>query len=261
MKYDNRQSSRDPVVLSQLISELKTNAVTAEHTVLIRRLVDRKSYYLHRDKRLAQKKEYSSRSDVQRRRSAYVRKPENKARRRLRQNRDYASNPEKKKAQVYAYRKRNPEANAAAAKKWREANPEKVRAAMHAWYVKNRSKAQEGSRRYKLHRRKIDPAFRLLGNLRRRLNIAVRAKRNTKSDATMPLTGCSPSELVAHLESKFSPGMTWANYGLHGWHVDHKKPCAAFDLSDTAQQRACFHYTNLQPLWYEDNHRKHDHFE
>jgi len=52
----------------------------------------------------------------------------------------------------------------------------------------------------------------------------------------------------------FIAGMSWANYGE--WHIDHKKPCALFDLRDTDQQRACFHYSNLQPLWAFDNRSK-----
>ena len=59
-----------------------------------------------------------------------------------------------------------------------------------------------------------------------------------------------------HLEAQFKPGMTWDNYGLKGWHVDHIRPCASFDLRDPEQQRRCFHYTNLQPLWAEENLKK-----
>ena len=57
-----------------------------------------------------------------------------------------------------------------------------------------------------------------------------------------------------HLESLFVPGMTWDNQGE--WHIDHVIPCAAFDLTDPAQQSECFHYTNLQPLWAVDNLKK-----
>lgn len=50
--------------------------------------------------------------------------------------------------------------------------------------------------------------------------------------------------------------MSWANYGFHGWHVDHIRPCDSFDLTDSKQQEQCFHYTNLQPLWSIENWSK-----
>jgi hypothetical protein len=61
---------------------------------------------------------------------------------------------------------------------------------------------------------------------------------------------------MAHIEAQFMPGMTWENREL--WHVDHIIPCAAFDLTDPAQQRSCFHYGNLRPLWAKENQRKSD---
>lgn len=48
--------------------------------------------------------------------------------------------------------------------------------------------------------------------------------------------------------------MSWENYGE--WHIDHIKPCSSFDLSDPKQQKECFNYTNLQPLWAIDNLKK-----
>lgn len=70
-----------------------------------------------------------------------------------------------------------------------------------------------------------------------------------KSKSTAELVGCTIAELARHLESQFELGMTWKNQGFHGWHIDHKIPCAAFDLSDPEQQKKCFHYSNLQPMW------------
>jgi hypothetical protein len=57
--------------------------------------------------------------------------------------------------------------------------------------------------------------------------------------------------LRARLEVKFQQGMSWDNYGQ--WHIDHIKPLAKFDLTDRTQFLAACHYTNLQPLWAEDN--------
>lgn len=50
--------------------------------------------------------------------------------------------------------------------------------------------------------------------------------------------------------------MSWSNYG--DWHIDHIIPCAAFDLNDELEQKACFHYTNLQPMWAKENIQKSD---
>ena len=64
------------------------------------------------------------------------------------------------------------------------------------------------------------------------------------------------AELKAYLELQFTDGMTWENRG--NWHIDHIRPCASFDLTDPEQQKQCFHYTNLQPLWAADNLAKSD---
>ena len=75
--------------------------------------------------------------------------------------------------------------------------------------------------------------------------------RGAKSRKTVQLIGCSIDHLRQHLEAQFTEGMTWDNHGE--WHIDHIKPCAAFDLTCERQQRECFNYTNLQPLWASDN--------
>ncbi len=72
-----------------------------------------------------------------------------------------------------------------------------------------------------------------------------------KSDSIINIIGCTIDELIIHLENQFQPGMNWDNHGL--WHIDHIIPCAAFDLTKEEEQKKCFHYTNLQPLWAKDN--------
>jgi hypothetical protein len=105
---------------------------------------------------------------------------------------------------------------------------------------------------YDKERKKIDVGYKMLCNLRTRLYQAL--KKLKKSDSTMKLTGCTLEQLKKHIESKFKDRMSWDNYGV--WHIDHIIPCAQFDLSDPEQQKICFHYTNLQPMWGEDNMRK-----
>ncbi len=95
---------------------------------------------------------------------------------------------------------------------------------------------------------------RIANNLRSRLSFLVTKNGGTKAASTSILLGCSIEFLRVHLESGFKPGMSWDNYG--DWHIDHVRPCKAFDLAVPEQQKACFHWTNLQPLWAEENMRK-----
>jgi hypothetical protein len=76
-------------------------------------------------------------------------------------------------------------------------------------------------------------------------------KTQRKNNRTIDLLGCSVSFLKGYLEEKFKDGMTWENHGE--WHIDHIKPCASFNLLDQEDQKKCFHYTNLQPLWAFEN--------
>ena len=103
-------------------------------------------------------------------------------------------------------------------------------------------------------RRKIDTSYRISCNLRHRVGMSI--TKGYKSKQTMDLLGCSINDLKKHLSSLFQDGMSWKNYGRGGWHIDHIRPCSSFDLTDPEQQKQCFHYTNLQPLWEIDNLRK-----
>lgn len=99
-----------------------------------------------------------------------------------------------------------------------------------------------------------DKDYKILVNLRTRINLAL--KNNFKSGKTLKLLGCSIDFLKNYLESKFKPGMSWDNHGVKGWHIDHIYPCSSFDLSKPSEQKICFHWSNLQPLWAEENLKK-----
>ena len=110
--------------------------------------------------------------------------------------------------------------------------------------------------KYEKQRKKVDPAFKLSKELRSKLGRAI--KRKTKLYQTLDLIGCSVAFLNGYLEAKFTEGMTWENHGE--WHIDHIKPWSKFNLLDETEQKACFHYKNLHPLWGIDNLVKGDKF-
>lgn len=151
-------------------------------------------------------------------------------------------------------------------KQKRQLDPDEFRRQRREYYEKNKERINEHNRNhynkniehyrkkhvnYNKNRRNIDIEFKITENLRRRVRSALR--NNSKSQKTLELIGCTPKDLKIHLESQFTEGMSWSNYGLNGWHIDHIKPCSSFDLTDPDQQKECFHYTNLQPLWAVDN--------
>jgi hypothetical protein len=113
----------------------------------------------------------------------------------------------------------------------------------------HKTRPQQNAR--KRQRYKEDPNFKLKTILRRSLHKAV--KGIEYKNRTTKLLGCSVSAFKQHLEALFLPGMTWNNWKLFGWHIDHIKPISSFDLTDSEQQKICFHYTNMQPLWWKDN--------
>lgn len=146
----------------------------------------------------------------------------------------------------------NPGKHNARCRKWVQKNPEKVRASKRK--SSKRPEAKKKRNAWHRERRKTDPQYRLACNLRSRVGMAL--KRKLKSAKTMTLVGCSTMHLMDYLSMRFQPGMTWENYGK--WHADHMMPCASFDLTDPEQQRRCFHYTNLQPMWGSENISKGD---
>lgn len=119
------------------------------------------------------------------------------------------------------------------------------------------------SRKSRLKRAEINPLLSLKNTLRGSIRRAILGNAGAKSNnvkgkllSSYELMGCSVQHARWFIENRFLPGMTWENRGEKGWHIDHVKPCAAFDLSDEEEQRRCFHFSNLQPLWAMDNYKK-----
>ena len=126
------------------------------------------------------------------------------------------------------------------------------------YYIKNKNECIRRCVDWAKKRRKESISFRILSNLRTRIQYAIRSDFSVKSKRTLELLGCSMIEFKKHLSSQFKEGMSWKNYGVRGWHMDHIRPCASFDLTDPKQQEECFHHSNYQPLWWFENLSKGD---
>jgi hypothetical protein len=120
--------------------------------------------------------------------------------------------------------------------------------------LKNKEILNKKKKEYLKNKYQKNPSFRIKCNLRRRIHNTL--KNNKKSTNSINLLGCDIDFARKYIESQFKEGMTWDNHGKFGWHIDHIIPCASFDLSDPEQQKICFHYTNLQPLWWMENLKK-----
>lgn len=140
---------------------------------------------------------------------------------------------------------------------YRKAHPEQTqlknlrnRGIIQKWHRDNIDKIRNNKHK----RLREDPNYKLKRSISEKLRQALRGTR--KSQHTLELLGCSVEYLKMHLEALFQPGMTWDNWEQYGWHIDHILPISSFNLVDPEQQKLCFHYTNLQPLWWLDNIRK-----
>jgi hypothetical protein len=91
-------------------------------------------------------------------------------------------------------------------------------------------------------------------NFSRRMRKSLNGIKESKSWET--LVGYSLEELKLHLESQFTEGMSWDNYGE--WHIDHIIPVDSFNIQnyDDNNFKKCWSLNNLQPLWAEQNIKK-----
>ena len=145
-------------------------------------------------------------------------------------------------------------ADAVYAKTYAEANKESLRAKRKVYNTENKKKI---SARY-LERYHSDPAFKAANLARNRLN-RILGKGGKKAGSAIRDRGCSSGEWEKYFSGLLAKrGWTWKQHGRHGWHVDHIIPLCKFDLIDRKEFLKAVHYTNLQPLWWDENLKKGD---
>lgn len=142
------------------------------------------------------------------------------------------------------YRSRNPGASRIyfEATNYYEKNADRIRERSRQWTKENPERVRDQQRE-----RRSTPEGRLIHNLRNRVNKIMNRINVAKDSTTLRLLGCEVQTAKLHIEKQFTTGMSWGNYG--DWDVDHVRPCASFDLTNSEEQRQAFHYQNLQPLW------------
>lgn len=151
----------------------------------------------------------------------------------------------------------------------REENPKKYEDYNKFYYQENRVDEIKRSTEYQNNnkekvkirrniRHKIrynnDVIYKIKCTVRNRLKKFLKIKTINRKTKTFDIIGCDSEFLKKHIENHFTDGMTWNNYGLKGWHIDHKIPLDSVKTEDDVY-KLC-HYTNLQPLWWKDNIEK-----
>jgi hypothetical protein len=127
------------------------------------------------------------------------------------------------------------------------------------YYQSNKSKLKAQIMAWNKTKRESDPIFKFSGGVR--VLIRESFKRacsgvHVKSTKTQSILGCSMDEFIIYIQSKFQPGMTLENHGAGAgkWNIDHTIPISSAQCEGDIIKLN--HYTNLQPLWFEDNMAK-----
>lgn len=168
-------------------------------------------------------------------------------------------NKEKIKIQSKFYREKNSEKLKIARKFYKEKNKDKIIEynTQNSERIKNYKKNYYSSNKEKISntlksKYHSDPLFKLKHLVRNRISKFLKTKNWSKNSRTFEMIGCSPADLKLYLEGKFLEGMMWENHGK--WHIDHIIPLSSAETGKEVYQLS--HYTNLQPLWSEDNLKK-----
>lgn len=139
-------------------------------------------------------------------------------------------------------------------KEYVNSNKNKILDYQKEYHKINRSKLRVKQTAYVRNRLNTDIKFKLAHGLRDRLRKAI--KGNQKSGSAISDLGCSIEKFKLWIEMNWQNDMSWDNYGVKGWHIDHKIPLDSFDLTNKEEFIKACHFSNLQPMWAKDNFSK-----
>lgn len=139
----------------------------------------------------------------------------------------------------------------AVAKLYKQTHKEEIQAQRKIYEAENIDHLRERSNKYTKERRERDINFKIAGNLRCRLRKAIH--RNSKVGSAVSDLGCSIEKFKQYIEKQFQPGMSWDNWALDTWHIDHIISLSTVDLTNREQFLKVCHYTNQRPMWSDQN--------
>ena len=145
------------------------------------------------------------------------------------------------------------------AKQYREKNNEKTKQYWHKVKHKYIEQQKHVGKVYNKDRYKKDSLFKIKHNTRNLIYLSFRKSckgiffKNTKTEHIL---GCTIEEFIQHIQTQFTEGMTLENHGqgIGKWNIDHIIPISSAKTEEEIYKLN--HYTNLQPLWWEENMAK-----
>jgi hypothetical protein len=152
------------------------------------------------------------------------------------------TNPDKKKEYNNVWLHRNPDKKKESDKNWVANNKERKLETQKKWNAKNIDKIRESARKSQIKLRLEKPHIIIW---RKVLSRSLSRLGKTKEGHTIDLLGYSAEELKIHLESLFTDGMSWDNYGE--WHIDHITLLSTFD--DDTPISTVNALSNIRPMW------------
>jgi hypothetical protein len=182
------------------------------------------------------------------------------------------ANREKNAERVRKWQKANPKKVSEGNRKYREANAVRLAEQKRKYYAANCEKINKKNREYRAAnlelvrsqsrtksrtqhaKKKSDPIYQMARRVRGRMRMALRERGFCKESKTAKTIGCSWKQFAKHIESQFADGMSWDNRSE--WHLDHVVPLACATTIEGLEKLS--HYTNIRPLWADENLRKSD---
>jgi len=129
-------------------------------------------------------------------------------------------------------------------------------------YSKTWQKDNRDKRNTYLDKYNSDPLQKLIKTYRCEVRRGFKFILLKKSRKSLDYLGCTWKEFQDYIQSQFydrvetGEEMTFKNYGMYGWHLDHIAPISIAETEGDVILLS--HYTNFQPLWAEDNYAKGD---